>query len=145
MPKDQRCYFDNSQQHSGECETRLITNARPPISSPCAGRARHSVRAVRSPFVRSHARKRLASFVAVTIGCFLAAFFFVACDKAASPAAATPKPTQKIDLNALRAKAEGGEAQAQKELGTLYSKGEGIKQSYRDAAEWYQKAAEGGH
>jgi TPR repeat protein len=59
----------------------------------------------------------------------------------ASPATATtPKPP--ADVTSIRAKAEAGNAADQYRLGALYAGGEGVPQSYADAAQWYQKAAE---
>jgi TPR repeat protein len=75
----------------------------------------------------------------------LAALFLSACSKSNNPAASPPKAKEKIDLNELRAKAERGEAQAQKDLGKVYSKGELIGQSYREAAKWYRLAADQGN
>ena len=131
MRKHQKCYLDNAQKQSPEREARNAICKWACIAF--------------SGSARSYARKKLIRMVGVATGCFVTAFFLAACDKSTSSPAPTPKPTQKVDLNAVRAKAEGGDAQAQKELGTLYSKGEAVKQSYRDAAEWYQKAADQGH
>jgi hypothetical protein len=41
--------------------------------------------------------------------------------------------------------AEQGDANSQCELGEMYQEGEGVKQSYAEAAKWYRKAAEQGH
>lgn len=45
----------------------------------------------------------------------------------------------------LKALAEGGDADSQYYLGTLYSDGKVVKRDYRQAAEWYGKAASQGH
>jgi hypothetical protein len=52
---------------------------------------------------------------------------------------------QVVDVNALRAKAETGDAKAQNDLGQVYAKGDVLKQSYAEAAQWYLKAAEQGN
>ncbi len=44
-----------------------------------------------------------------------------------------------------RVAAEAGSAQAQFNLGVLYSRGEGTKKNYSEAARWYLKAADQGH
>ena len=49
------------------------------------------------------------------------------------------------DLEATKLKAEQGEADAQKTLGTMYAKGQGVKEDYKEAARWYLKSAEQGH
>ena len=40
--------------------------------------------------------------------------------------------------------AEQGSADAQSDLGLLYTKGEGVTQDYKQAVKWYRKAAEQG-
>jgi uncharacterized protein len=50
-----------------------------------------------------------------------------------------------VDVEAVKAKAEGGDAEAQKTLGQCYANGEGVKQSYAQAAQWYRKAADQGN
>jgi len=46
------------------------------------------------------------------------------------------------DIAQLRAKAESGDPQAQVKLGAAYEDGNGVKQNYADAAQWYRKAAD---
>jgi TPR repeat protein len=48
------------------------------------------------------------------------------------------------DINALKAKAEQGDADAQKNLGWMYYDGEGVPEDKAEAAQWYRKAAEQG-
>ena len=45
----------------------------------------------------------------------------------------------------LRKAAERGDADEQYNLGRCYGKGQGVPQSYTEAAKWYRKAAEQGH
>src|SRR5262249_53410150 len=47
-------------------------------------------------------------------------------------------------VSACRRLAEQGEAWAQFNLAQMYDKGEGVPQSYAEAAKWYRKAAEQG-
>jgi uncharacterized protein len=59
---------------------------------------------------------------------------------------AAPRQAQRTpDVNELKQKAEQGDARAQKELGDLYAKGQGVAQSYTEAAAWYRKAADQGN
>ncbi len=58
------------------------------------------------------------------------------CGKPPAPAARPP-----IDVAGMRAKAEAGEAEAQARLGQLYAKGEGVTNSYPEAAKWFTRAA----
>jgi uncharacterized protein len=62
--------------------------------------------------------------------------------QAGAPAA---RPVEPVDVEAIKARAEKGEAEAQKTLGTLHSKGQGVPQSYIEAAKWYRKAADQGY
>jgi TPR repeat protein len=56
-----------------------------------------------------------------------------------------PHPPVIIDVAAVRAKAEGGDAPAQAQLGRLYTKGEGVTNSYTEAVKWYRLAADQGN
>lgn len=62
-------------------------------------------------------------------------------DREARSAADIPAP----NVSELRAKAESGNVEAQVTLGQLYAKGEGVTNSYTEAAQWYQRAAEKGN
>ena len=50
-----------------------------------------------------------------------------------------------FDITKTMSLAEQGNAQAQFELGTMYSEGQGIPRSYAEAVKWYQLAAYQGH
>lgn len=67
------------------------------------------------------------------------------CERNSSSTSATPELVKPIDVAIIRPKADSGDAQAQTELGRAYAKGEGVKQSYTEAAKWYQKAADQGN
>lgn len=49
-----------------------------------------------------------------------------------------------ISVDALRLKAESGDAVAQFKLGVCYAKGEGVKKDEAEAVKWFSKAAEQG-
>ena len=49
------------------------------------------------------------------------------------------------ELSELRAKAVGGDAKAQNNLGNMYYNGEGVPEDHKEAVKWYRKAAEQGH
>ncbi|MDG4594290.1 MAG: SEL1-like repeat protein [Candidatus Contendobacter sp.] len=49
-----------------------------------------------------------------------------------------------VDVQAVRQKAEQGDAAAQFNLGLMYANGKGVKQDYAQARQWFQKAAEQG-
>jgi TPR repeat protein len=70
----------------------------------------------------------------------------VGCSKQAEQVQAPPKaPPPPIDVTAVTTRAEAGDAVAQKDLGSAYAKGQGVKQSYAEAAKWYRKAADQGN
>jgi len=56
-----------------------------------------------------------------------------------------PRVEAPIDIDAIRTKAEGGDAAAQAKLGSLYAKGQGITNSYAQAAKWFRLAADQGN
>src|SRR4030095_15678393 len=56
-----------------------------------------------------------------------------------------PEATEKPNLEATKAKAERGEAEAQKDLGKIYATGDLLKLDYKEAAKWYRLAADQGH
>jgi TPR repeat protein len=47
-----------------------------------------------------------------------------------------------VDIPALKAKAESGDAAAQTSLGWVYQKGNGTKPDMKEAVKWFQKAAD---
>ncbi|HTL18616.1 MAG TPA: tetratricopeptide repeat protein [Patescibacteria group bacterium] len=56
------------------------------------------------------------------------------------PASVPKKPP--ADVAAVRSKAEAGDAAAQAQLGQLYARGEGVTNSYSEAAKWFSRAAD---
>lgn len=70
---------------------------------------------------------------------FLLAYLYVS-----QPSATTANPSKRppIDISTLRTRAEQGNAKAQAELGDAYVSGEGLTNSYSEAAKWYRLAAD---
>jgi TPR repeat protein len=83
------------------------------------------------------------SWVATSALLALAATIFVStsCSKTLS---ASPTISAS-DIEGITAQAEKGDAEAQKRLGTAYSKGQGVKQDYQQASKWYRRAADQGN
>ena len=52
---------------------------------------------------------------------------------------------QTPEIDALRARAEQGDAEAQFNLGVMYSNGEGVPQDDAEAVRWYRLAAAQGY
>ena len=59
-------------------------------------------------------------------------------------AVGAPVQAQTPEIDALRARAEAGDAEAQYNLGVMYASGEGVPQDYAEAVRWYRLAAEQG-
>ena len=79
----------------------------------------------------SLSRLALAGMVALLLG--------------AAPLAQTPEPAQDDTLEALRTRANAGDAEAQYNLGLTYAIGLDVPQDDVEAAAWFLKAAEQGH
>jgi TPR repeat protein len=61
----------------------------------------------------------------------------------AAPAQEAPVPANEVA--GIRAKAEQGDAPAQRTLGFMYEYGRGVAKDYVEAVKWYRKAAEQGY
>jgi len=55
-----------------------------------------------------------------------------------------PMQNDTNSVESIKARADGGDAKAQNELGVLYEKGQGVSQDYLESLKWYHKAAEQG-
>jgi TPR repeat protein len=64
---------------------------------------------------------------------------YLARPAAESAPAAKAEP---INLGELQSRAQAGDAKAQVQLGHLYVKGEGVTNSYAEAAKWFRRAAD---
>ena len=60
-------------------------------------------------------------------------------------ASGAPLQAQTPEIDALRARAEAGDAEAQVDLGVMYFVGDGVPQDYAEAVRWYRLAADQGH
>lgn len=83
--------------------------------------------------------------VALALGIYLGAPLFMHDESAGQPVPIAIETKPVPDLAATRAKAEQGDAEAQKTLGAIYAKGMGVKEDYTEAAKWYRLAAEQGN
>ena len=90
------------------------------------------------------AKNRTVFLVSLAI-CVIAASLLLAwvATRKASDVPSKGRPI--VNLEDIRAKAERGDADARKNLGKLYARGEQVPQSYAEAAKWYRQAAEQGH
>ena len=62
-----------------------------------------------------------------------------------APLAQAPEPAQDDSIEALRTRANAGDAGAQYNLGVMYDNGRGVPEDDVEAAAWYRKAAEQGY
>ena len=62
----------------------------------------------------------------------------------AAACAETPEPAQDDSIEALRTRANAGDADAHYNLGLMYDNGEGVPQDDVEAVAWYRQAAEQG-
>jgi uncharacterized protein len=85
---------------------------------------------------------RLVGIVSLVVLVGVAVVVWLGSRQASGP---PPAVIKVVDVEAVKAKAEAGDAEAQKTLGECYSNGQGVKQSYAQAAQWYRKAADQGN
>ncbi len=91
-----------------------------------------------------HDRRRAFKVVGIIAGC-LATGSLVFSLTACKPATPAPEAAKPVNLAATWAKAERGDAAAQKEMGAVYAQGQVVKQDYAEAAKWYRAAADQGY
>ena len=90
-------------------------------------------------------RCRLFKIAGIAAACGVISLLVVFWLATRQPAASIPEVAKAVDLDSTRAKAEQGDAEAQKQLGAFYAEGEVVKRSYAEAAKWYRSAADQGH
>src|SRR5438105_4587864 len=85
--------------------------------------------------------KKLPVIAGLVIACAVAGVlgFRYVSERGPNPGSFPKKPL--VDVAALSAKAEAGDAEAQVLLGQFYVKGEGVTNSYAEAAKWFSLAA----
>jgi TPR repeat protein len=71
----------------------------------------------------------------------LVMLYYASHSTAAGSDGARADSAKPVDVAALRAQAEAGQASARVQLGNLYANGEFVTNSYGEAAKWYEKAA----
>lgn len=86
--------------------------------------------------------KWVVMLMVVVVGVILAVFIRTRepSVEADEPSAAVPA----VDMEKTRAQAEGGDPKAEVLLGEIYAKGTGVPMDYKEAAKWYQLAADKG-
>ena len=97
---------------------------------------------------KSDPKKPGIRIIGIITVCLLAGLLVAAwatTHKATPPATTAKVEEKKIDIDAVRTKAEAGDAQAQRDLGRMYARGQGVPESYAEAAKWYRKAADQGN
>jgi uncharacterized protein len=83
--------------------------------------------------------------IIVLIGIVFCVVAGVAIVRLQRPAASRVQPDKPsappLDIAALKAKAEGGDAAAETKLGDCYAQGNGVAQDMKEAVKWFRKAA----
>ena len=87
-------------------------------------------------------RRSPVPIIAVIAVCLFVVAFFVAPYLSRLETTGAPETMEVPDVDAVKARAEKGEAAAQTTLGSLFSKGLGVPQDYGTAAQWYRLAAD---
>jgi uncharacterized protein len=93
----------------------------------------------------SHDRGRAFKVIGIVAGCLVIGLLLVLSRTTRRPPVSTPEVARAVDLEGTRAKAEHGDAEAQKEMGSIFAKGQVVKQNYAEAAKWYRSAADQGN
>ena len=93
---------------------------------------------------RTHTRRKLTGMTPVSLR-RLALAGMVALLVGGAACAETPEPAQDDSIEALRTRANAGDAEASALLGYMYETGLGVPQDDVEAEAWYRQAAEQGH
>ncbi len=94
---------------------------------------------------KSGGKMYAAKVICIVTAVFLIGLLLLTLMPTRQSAVSNPEVVEIVHLEQIRAKAERGEAEAQQKLGTIYAKGQGVKQDYAEAAKWYRQAADQGH
>ena len=94
---------------------------------------------------KSGTRKTSVKILGILAVCLLLGLVIVAFIAPRKGTVAIPEVAEIVNPDEIRTKAERGEAEAQKKLGTIYATGQSVKQDYQEAARWYRQAADQGH
>lgn len=112
----------------------------------CLGRCAPSSQTTVASSRKNDAKVSVVLIVCIAAVGLLAAYFYAG--SGLTPKTTTTSPTTEVakapDLEETRLKAERGDAEAQKNLGKIFVKGDLVKEDYKEAAKWYLKSAEQG-
>ena len=97
------------------------------------------------PRESSNRGKKALRIIAIASLIVLAGVAGVVWMQSRGPGSPPPAVVKVVEVEAVKAKADAGDAEAQKTLGECYSNGQGVKQGYAQAAQWYRKAADQGN
>ena len=88
---------------------------------------------------------RLVVLVALLAVGLLAGWVAILWYAGAESGTVDPIVPEEVDIEALKTKAGAGEPEAQRALGAVYAKGQGVKEDYAEAARLYRQAADQGN
>ncbi len=123
-----------------QCGSELIETA--PVCPACGATINATVP---DPGSQPGTRSKGIKLILVIAGCVLILGSIATLWTAHPARPVEPRALSAAEVEAIRAKAEAGDAQAQQSLGAAYAKGNGVGQDYKQAAQWYRQAAEKGN
>jgi hypothetical protein len=138
------------RDNSAYMDSRTCSECGAPVSSedlqcPGCGAALPAAVSVSPAPGSSNLGKKALRIIGIVSLFVLVGFAVAVWLQSRGPSAPPPAVVKIVDVEAVEAKADAGDAEARKTLGDCYSNGEGVKQSYAQAAQWYRKAADQGN
>ena len=137
---------DNSyHMDSRTCEQCGASVSDEVLQCPACGEAVPAAGSPLPPPERPSRGKRTLVIIGIVSLVVLAGVTVAVWLQSRAPSAPPPAVVKVVDIEAVRAKADSGNADAQAILGACYANGEGVKLDYKQAAQWYRKAADQGN
>ena len=138
------------RDNSRNMDSRTCAQCGTPVSSedlqcPGCGAALPATDSASPPPESSNLGKKALRIIGIVSLVVLVGVAVAVWLRSRGPSAPPPAVVKVVDVEAVKAKAEAGDAEAQKTLGECYSNGQGVKQDYAQAAQWYRKAADQGN
>ena len=136
---------DSSNMNSRTCAECGASVSVEDLQCPGCGASIPSIDSALPTRASSSLGKKALRIVGITSLIVLAGIAVAVWLQSRGPSAPPPAVVKVVDVEAVKAKAEAGDAEAQRALGECYSNGQGVKPSYAQAAQWYRKAADQGN
>jgi hypothetical protein len=136
--------------NSRNMDSRLCAKCGAPVNGevlqcPGCGAALPATVSASTPSSSSNLGKKVLRIIGIVSLVVLVGVAVAVWRQSQEPSTPPPAIVKVVDVEAVKAKADAGDAEAQKTLGECYSDGQGVKQDYAQAAQWYRKAADQGN